>query len=60
MGQMIWGVLETYAGLWVAVDKRGRVVACAKLLPDLESRAGKELGDLTFVFAADSNAAEAA
>ncbi|PIR19766.1 MAG: hypothetical protein COV48_00185 [Elusimicrobia bacterium CG11_big_fil_rev_8_21_14_0_20_64_6] len=52
MGQRIWAVLEEYAGLWVTVDKSGRVVDHAETLAELTQRAGQEAHRLTFVFAA--------
>ncbi len=52
MGQRIWAVLEEYAGLWVTVDKSGRVIDHAQTLPELTKRAGDEVHRLTFVFAA--------
>ena len=52
MGQRIWAVLEEYAGLWVTVDKSGRVIDHAQSLPELTKRAGDEVHRLTFVFAA--------
>jgi len=50
MGQLIWGVLEQYAGLWVAVDKEGKVVDHAESLKELAVRAA----GLTLVYAAKS------
>jgi hypothetical protein len=52
MGQQIWAVLEEYAGLWVTVDKSGRVIDHARTLPELTKRAGSAVNRLTFVFAA--------
>ncbi len=52
MGQRIWAVLEEYAGLWVTVDKSGRVIDHAETLPELTQRAGEAIHRLTFVFAA--------
>lgn len=52
MGQQIWAVLEEYAGLWVTVDKSGRVIDHAETLPELTKRAGANMPRLTFVFAA--------
>lgn len=52
MGQRIWAVLEEYAGLWVTVDKSGRVIDHAETLPELTKRAGGNTHGLTFVFAA--------
>ncbi len=52
MGQRIWAVLEEYAGLWVTVDKSGRVIDHAQTLPELTKRAGDDVQRLTFVFAA--------
>ena len=60
MGQRIWAVLEEYAGLWVTVDKSGRVIDHAETLPELTQRAGDELHRLTFVFAAGQREAVAA
>ena len=48
MGQIIWAVLEQYAGRWVAVDKDGKVVDHADELKDLTGRAR----GLTLVYAA--------
>ncbi|MBI4060055.1 MAG: hypothetical protein HY403_01360 [Elusimicrobia bacterium] len=53
MGQRIWALLEEYSGLWVAVDKSGRVVDQAETLPELTRRAGDDAHGLTFVFAAE-------
>lgn len=52
MGQQIWAVLEEYAGLWVTVDKNGRVIDHAETLPELTKRAGGAVHGVTFVFAA--------
>lgn len=52
MGQRIWKVLEEYAGLWVTVDKAGKVIDSAETLGELTGRAGENLHRLTFVFAA--------
>src|SRR5687767_2950694 len=38
MGQVIWALLEQYAGRWVAVDKDGRVVDHAEDLRELSVR----------------------
>ena len=57
MGQRIWAVLDEYAGLWVAVDKVGRVVDQAEHLSELKERAGTQAGGLTFVFAAGTRVA---
>ena len=48
MGQVIWGVLAQYAGLWVAVDKEGKVVDHAEDLRELSLRRP----GLTLVYAA--------
>ncbi len=52
MGQRIWAVLEEYAGLWVTVNKDGKVIDSAETLPELTKRAGDNAHRLTFVFAA--------
>lgn len=52
MGQRIWAVLEEYAGLWVTVNKDGKVIDSAATLPELTKRAGEQAHRLTFVFAA--------
>ena len=59
MGQRIWAMLEDYAGLWVTVDKSGRVIAHAETLPELTQRAGDNVHRLTFVFAAGQRKASA-
>lgn len=60
MGQQIWAVLEEYAGLWVTVDKNGRVVDHAETLPELTQRAGANAHGVTFVFAAGQRETAAA
>lgn len=59
MGQRIWAVLEEYAGLWVTVDRSGRVIDHAQTLPELTKRAGDQVHCLTFVFAAEQRHAAA-
>jgi len=56
MGQQIWAVLEEYAGLWVTVNKTGKVIDSAATLPELTKRAGSNEDRLTFVFAAGERA----
>lgn len=58
MGQKIWGVLADYAGLWVAMDKDGRVLDHAEDLKELTRRAREAGASPTFVWAADAAAAE--
>ena len=57
MGQRIWAVLDAYAGLWVTVDRSGRVIDHAETLPELTKRAGDQVPRLTFVFAAGQRGA---
>ena len=52
MGQNIWGVLDAYAGQWVAVDNQGRVIHAAGTLDDAMQGVGPRASSLTFVFAA--------
>jgi hypothetical protein len=52
MGQNIWGVLDAYAGQWVAVDAQGRVVFAAGTLDETMQGAGPRTPSLTFVWAA--------
>lgn len=52
MGQNIWGVLDAYAGQWVAVDSQGRVVHAAGTLDEAMQGVGPRAKTLTFVFAA--------
>ncbi|MDX6768588.1 MAG: DUF5678 domain-containing protein [Elusimicrobiota bacterium] len=52
MGQNIWGVLDAYAGLWVAMDNQGRVIHSAGTLDEAMKGAGPRAGSLTFVWAA--------
>lgn len=52
MGQNIWGVLEEYAGLWVAVDAQGRVIHSAGTLDAAMQAVGPRPGPVTFVWAA--------
>lgn len=53
MGQAIWGVLETYQGKWVAVDRDGKVLDADENLGVLRARAP---GARTFVFACSQGA----
>ena len=52
MGQNIWGVLDAYAGQWVAVDNQGRVIHSAGTLDEAMQGVGPRASSLTFVFAA--------
>jgi hypothetical protein len=52
MGQKIWGMLTEYEGRWVAVDKRGQVVAQAQTLPEVMNEVGGAQRRLTFLYAA--------
>ena len=51
MGQKMWGILAENAGLWIAVDAKGSVVARAETLPELMGEAEGKLG-LTLLYAA--------
>lgn len=55
MGYNIWGVLDAYAGQWVAVDGDGRVVSAAGTLDKAMQGAGPRAGSLTFVWAAEAS-----
>ncbi len=55
MGQNIWGVLDAYAGQWVAVDAQGRVVASAGSLDETMQAVGPRPGVLTYVYAAGAS-----
>lgn len=59
MGQNIWGVLEEYAGQWVAVDAQGRVIHAAGTLDEAMQGVGPRAPSLTFVYAADAAASGA-
>jgi hypothetical protein len=52
MGQNIWGVLDAYAGQWVAVDGQGRVIHSAGTLDEAMQGVGPRAASLTFVWAA--------
>jgi hypothetical protein len=54
MGQNIWGVLDAYAGQWVAMDNQGRVVFAAGTLDEALQGAGPRAGSLRFVWAAEA------
>ena len=56
MGQKIWGVLEDYAGRWVAVDPKGEVVAQAPSLSDLVRSVGETARHLTLLYASEGEA----
>jgi hypothetical protein len=53
MGQAIWGVLKEYRGLWVAVDRDGKVLDADADLETLKARSARAR---TFVFAAGEDA----
>ena len=48
MGQTIWRTLESYRGLWVAVDREGKVVDAGENLAELRARTPRAR---TFVYA---------
>jgi hypothetical protein len=52
MGQNIWGVLDAYAGQWVAMDNQGRVVFAAGTLDEALQGVGPRASSLRFVWAA--------
>ena len=54
MGQTIWGVLDTYQGKWVAVDREGKVLDADADLGSLRSRSPRAR---TYVFACGEDAA---
>lgn len=58
MGHNIWGVLNDYAGQWVAMDNQGRVISAAGTLDEAMQRVGPRAGSLTFVWAAGPAPAE--
>jgi len=53
MGQAIWGVLDTYQGKWVAVDRNGRVLDIDADLGSLRARSPRAR---TFIFACNEAA----
>lgn len=54
MGQTIWGVLDTYQGKWVAVDREGKVMDVDTELSALRERSPRAQ---TYLFACGEEAA---
>jgi hypothetical protein len=52
MGQTIWDVLASYEGCWVAVDKKGVVVARSGSLEETTRLVGADVHRVTFLYAA--------